>query len=133
MDGLGSAEIFLFEGFRVDRRGGGLFRLDGAGVAEPIPLGSRALDLLALLVARHGQLVSKDEIMKAVWSGMAVEEANLTVQVATLRRILDRDREQGSCIQTVAGRGHRFVAPVTPSARAARATRCSTSRVWCWG
>jgi TolB-like protein/DNA-binding winged helix-turn-helix (wHTH) protein len=114
MDGLGSAEIFLFEGFRVDRRGGGLFRLDGAGVAEPIPLGSRALDLLALLVARHGQLVSKDEIMKAVWSGMAVEEANLTVQVATLRRILDRDREQRSCIQTVAGRGYRFVVPVTP-------------------
>jgi TolB-like protein/DNA-binding winged helix-turn-helix (wHTH) protein len=114
MDGLGSADIFLFEGFRFDRRGGGLFRLDGAGVAEPISLGSRALDLLALLVARQGQLVSKDEIMKAVWSGMAVEEANLTVQVATLRRILDRDREQGSCIQTVAGRGYRFVAPVTP-------------------
>jgi TolB-like protein/DNA-binding winged helix-turn-helix (wHTH) protein len=114
MDGLGSAGILLFEGFRFDRGGGGLFRLDRDGVAELIPLGSRALDLLALLAARQGQLVSKDEIMKAVWSGMAVEEANLTVQVATLRRTLDRDREQGSCIQTVIGRGYRFVAPVTP-------------------
>src|SRR5215467_11763532 len=44
---------------------------------------------------------------------MAVEEANLTVQISALRRILDKDREQGSCIQTVAGRGYRFVAPVT--------------------
>jgi TolB-like protein/DNA-binding winged helix-turn-helix (wHTH) protein len=114
MDGLGSAGILLFEGFRFDRGGGGLFRLDRDGVAELIPLGSRALDLLALLAARQGQLVSKDEIMKAVWSGMAVEEANLTVQVATLRRSLDRDREQGSCIQTVIGRGYRFISPVTP-------------------
>jgi adenylate cyclase len=114
MDGLESADIFLFEGFRFDRGGGGLFRLDGYGIAEPIALGSRALDLLALLVGRRGQLVSKDEIMKAVWPGTAVEEANLTVQVSALRRILDRDREQGSCIQTVAGRGYRFVAPVTP-------------------
>jgi adenylate cyclase len=44
---------------------------------------------------------------------MAVEEANLTVQISALRRILDQGRERGSCIQTVPGRGYRFVAPVT--------------------
>src|SRR5260370_41968980 len=43
MDWLGSAEILLFEGFRFDRPGGGLFRLDRAGIARPVALGSRAL------------------------------------------------------------------------------------------
>jgi DNA-binding winged helix-turn-helix (wHTH) protein len=113
MDRLGSAEILLFEGFRFDRLGGGLFRLDRAGISEPVALGSRALDLLFLLAERHGELISKDAIMEAVWPGTVVEEGNLTVQISALRRILDQNREQGSCIQTVPGRGYRFVAPVT--------------------
>src|SRR5215472_11574436 len=104
---LGSADILLFEGFRLDR--GGLSRLDQAGVATPVALGSRALDLF---VEHHGQLVSKDEIMQAVWPGTAVEESNLTVQISALRRILDRDRVEGSCIQTVPSRGYRFIPPV---------------------
>ena len=113
MDELGSADIFLFDDFRFDRPGGCLFRMDGPGVAEPVTLGSRALALLGLLLDRQGQLVTKDEIFEVVWSGMAVEEANLTVQVSALRRVLDRDRIQNSCIQTVSGRGYRFVSPVT--------------------
>jgi TolB-like protein len=59
-----------------------------------------------------GELVSKDEIMEAVWAGRVVEEANLNVQISKLRHILDVDREQGSCIQTIPGRGYCFVAPV---------------------
>jgi TolB-like protein/DNA-binding winged helix-turn-helix (wHTH) protein len=113
VDKLGSADIFLFEGFRLDRAGGCLFRTNGSGIAEPVALDSRALALLGLLVERQGQLVTKDEIFGVVWSGMAVEEANLTVQISALRRILDRDRQQGSCIQTMPARGYRFVAPVT--------------------
>jgi TolB-like protein/DNA-binding winged helix-turn-helix (wHTH) protein/Tfp pilus assembly protein PilF len=114
MDRVGSADVFLFEGFRFDRGSGDLFRLDKAGVAAPVPIGSRALRLLGLLVERPGELISKDAIMEAVWPRMVVEEGNLTVQISALRRILDQDREQGSCIQTVPGRGYRFVAPVTP-------------------
>jgi adenylate cyclase len=110
MDRGGSGDILLFEGFRLDR--GGLFRLDQAGVAAPVGLGSRALDLLRLLVERSGELVSKDEIMGTVWPETVVEEGNLTVQISTLRRTLDRDRANGSCIQTVPGRGYRFVARV---------------------
>jgi len=113
MDRLGSVDALLFEGFRFDRSGGDLFRLDQSGVAAPVPIGSRALRLLSLLVERPGELVSKDAIMDAVWPRMVVEEGNLTVQISALRRILDHDREQGSCIQTVPGRGYRFIAPVT--------------------
>src|ERR1700738_4874056 len=113
MDRLGSAEMLLFEGFRFDRLGGGLFRLDRAGISEPVALGSRALDLLFLLAERQGERISKDAIMEAVWPGTVVEEGNLTVQISALRRILDQNRAQGSCMQTVPGRGYRFVAPVT--------------------
>jgi TolB-like protein len=118
MHELASADTLLFEAFRLDR--GGLFRLDQGGVAAPVALGSRALDLLRLLVEGKGELVSKDQIMEAVWPGTAVEEANLTVQVSTLRRVLDRDRTQGSCIQTIPGRGYRFVASVARVAAEAR-------------
>jgi TolB-like protein len=113
MDGLGSADVFLFEGFRLDRDGGALFRLDHGGRAEPVKLGARALGLLRLLVERHGELVSKDAIMHAVWPGRVVEEANLNVQISKLRHILDQGREQGSCIQTVPGHGYRFATQVT--------------------
>jgi DNA-binding winged helix-turn-helix (wHTH) protein len=115
MDGCGSADILRFDGFRFDcRRGGCLFRLDEAGVAEPVPLRGRGLALLALLLERHGELISRDEIMKIVWSGRVVEEGNLYVQIGELRQILDQNREQRSCIQTITGHGYRFVAPVTP-------------------
>jgi DNA-binding winged helix-turn-helix (wHTH) protein len=106
-------DIFLFEGFRLDRRGGGLFRRDQRGVFRPVAIGSRALDVLCVLVEQSGNLVSKDQIMDAVWPGTVVEDGNLTVQISALRRILDRGRTEGSCIRTVAGRGYRFVAAVT--------------------
>jgi TolB-like protein/DNA-binding winged helix-turn-helix (wHTH) protein len=119
---LGSADAFLFEGFRLES--GGLYRLGETGVATPVALGSRALDLLGLLVRRRGELVSKDEIMAAVWSRTVVEENNLTVQIAALRRVLDAGRVQGSCIQTVPGRGYRFAVPVTRiGPEASRSTR----------
>ena len=112
MDQRGSTDVFLFEGFRFDRGDRELFRLDAAGNSSAVSIGTRALDLLGLLVERPGKLVSKGEIIDMVWAGSAIEEANLTVQISALRRILDRGHEQNSCIQTVPGRGYRFVAPV---------------------
>src|SRR6202007_1861361 len=61
-----------------------------------------------------------EEIMRAVWPGRVVEEANLNVQMSKLRQILDRDRAEGSCIQTLPGRGYCFVLPVTRLAAAAQ-------------
>ena len=113
MDALAAADISLFEGFRLDRRGGVLFRRDQQGVFTPIAIGRRALDILGVLVERPGDLVSRDDIIEAVWPGTTVEDSNLNVQIAALRRLLDDGRAEGSCIQTVSGRGYRFVAPVT--------------------
>ena len=112
MDAHTSTDSFLFGQFRLDRLRG-LSRFGLAGDPAPVSLGSRALDVLRVLIERHGDLVSKDEIMAAVWSGTTVEEANLTVQISTLRRVLDQANGGQSCIQTVPGRGYRFVLPVT--------------------
>jgi DNA-binding winged helix-turn-helix (wHTH) protein len=112
MDAVATPDISLFADFRLDRRGGALYRRDEQGVFTLLAIGRRALDILGLLIERPGDLVSRGEIIEAVWHGRAVEDSNLNVQIAALRRILDRDREQGSCIQTVSGRGYRFVTPV---------------------
>ena len=64
--------------------------------------------MLKTLVESDGELVTKQTLMQAVWPGTIVEEANLTVQIATLRKVLDEGRTAGSCIQTVIGRGYRF-------------------------
>ena len=111
MEALSPNEVFLFEGFRLDRRG--LFRRDEGAALAPVEIGSRALDVLGVLLRRPGELLSRDEIMATAWPGTVVEDNNLTVQVSTLRRVLDQGTVNGSCIQTVPGRGYRFVAPVT--------------------
>jgi adenylate cyclase len=111
MDAVVTTDVFLFEGFRLDRRG--LSRCNDQGCFIPVALGSRALEILAVLLARSGELVARDEIMNVVWPGVVVESSNLPVQIAALRRVLDGGRAEGSCIQTVPGRGYRFVAPVT--------------------
>jgi TolB-like protein len=107
---LSPADIFLFEGFRLDARG--LFRQDQEGIATRVEIGSRALDVLDVLLRSPGELITRKEIMAAAWPGMVVEDYNLTVQISALRRAIDRDRANGSYIQTVARRGYRFVAPV---------------------
>jgi DNA-binding winged helix-turn-helix (wHTH) protein len=121
---LATADIFLFEEFSLDRQGDGLSRRNEQGVFVPVSIGLRALDVLSVLVERSGELVSKEEIMAAVWGRTVVESANLTVQISALRRVLDEGRTEGSCIQTVAARGYRFiptvarVAPTEPAAAA---------------
>ena len=77
---------------------------------EPIGLGSRAFDVLLMLVEAAGDLVIKGDLFDRAWSGIAVEENNLQVQISTLRRVLGPDRHW---IVTIAGHGYRFTAPVT--------------------
>src|SRR5271169_2851322 len=113
MDALASADMLLFECFRLDRRRGCLLKQDGSGAWRPVAIGSRALDVLSVLADRPGILLNRDEIMAAAWPGTVVEDNNLAVLISALRRILDRDRADGSCIQTIPGRGYRFVGPIT--------------------
>src|SRR5262249_24673436 len=111
MGALDTSDMFLFKHFRLDRRG--LFRREKSGGFVPIKIGTRAEDILSILIERAGDLVSKDEIIAKVWPGTIVEESNLTVQISTLRRFLDERSADGASIQTVPGRGYRFVAKVT--------------------
>jgi DNA-binding winged helix-turn-helix (wHTH) protein len=85
---------------------------------KPVPLGSRALEILTVLLARAGELVSKQELMARVWPNVFVEPANLTVHMSALRRTLRDGRDGNRFIINVPGRGYSFVASVTVAGRA---------------
>jgi DNA-binding winged helix-turn-helix (wHTH) protein len=78
----------------------------------PVRIGSRALDILTILVRRGGELIDKNELIAAVWPDTFVDESNLKVNVCSLRRSLGDTQKPPQYIATVAGRGYRFVAPV---------------------
>ena len=95
----------------------GPFRLDTANLLlsrgiEPIALGRRAIALLWALVERPGALVSKNALIEAAWPGQAVEQSNLTKQIAALRRVLGEEPGGQRWIETLPRRGYRFVGPV---------------------
>jgi DNA-binding winged helix-turn-helix (wHTH) protein len=96
MDDISRPRMYRFDSFLLDRHKRSVSRVDDAGNETPIPIGSRAFDLLCLLVEQGGALLSKSEIMQAVWGKVLVEDANLTMQISTLRRILDAERSGGS-------------------------------------
>jgi len=82
--------------------------LDG----EPVRLGSRAIAILLALVERPGELVSKEDLLTSAWPRTHVEEGNLRVHIAALRRALGDSSDTPKYILNVAGRGYRFVASV---------------------
>ena len=79
---------------------------------RPVPLGSRALEILIVLLGRPGQLVSKQELMARVWPNIFVDPANLTVHMSALRRLLRDGRDGNRFIINIPGRGYSFVASV---------------------
>ena len=79
---------------------------------ETISLGSKATEVLVMLVSNAGDLVGKDELLQGVWPNTFVEEANLAQHICVLRRALGDDRVDPRFIKTVTGRGYRFVASV---------------------
>ena len=80
---------------------------------KPLRLGSRALEILIALVERHGELVTKEELMARVWPNVFVESSNLTVHIAALRRVLGDGLNGNRYLVNIPGRGYRFVAPVS--------------------
>ncbi|MGH9904847.1 MAG: winged helix-turn-helix domain-containing protein, partial [Pyrinomonadaceae bacterium] len=87
---------------------------------HPVALRPKAFDILLVLVRNCGHLVEKEELMRQVWPDTIVEEANLTQNIFTLRKLLG-EGEEGRYIETVSRRGYRFVAPVREVSSAALA------------
>ncbi|WP_244831238.1 winged helix-turn-helix domain-containing protein [Caballeronia sp. TF1N1] len=105
-------------GFQIDLEMRALWRN-----GELVRLGSRAFDILAVVAAAGGRLVSKDEVMNAVWPDTVVEENNIHVHLSALRKVLGADRD---LILTVPGRGYQLLQrkPSTPSDEARLKPAC---------
>ena len=108
-DPAGIADPIAFGPFRLSPQAR-LLERDG----EPVPLGSRALDLLCLLASRPGEVVRKDELMAKAWPDLTVDESSLRFHIAQLRRTL-AGQEGERYVANVPGRGYCFVAPILPS------------------
>ncbi len=100
------ATMYEFGPFRLDADAEILFR-----GAQPIVLGQRAVALLRMLLERAGAPVSKDALFDAAWPGLAIEDSNLTVQIAALRRAFDECGGGANWIETLPRRGYRYVGP----------------------
>jgi TolB-like protein/Tfp pilus assembly protein PilF len=100
--------VYSLGPFRLDTDSETLFR-----GSEPVGLGRRAVALLRVLVEQPGKPLSKNALIAAAWSGLIVEEANLTVQMTALRRALGEEPGGDRWIETLPRRGYRFVGPVT--------------------
>ncbi len=94
---------------------------------EPVRIGSRALDILIALVTRAGEVVTKEELISTVWPRTFVEETNLRVNVATLRKALGDLHEPHRFISNVTGRGYCFVASISMAEEPARTAQPEAS------
>ena len=106
---------YVFENFEIDTGNRTLTR-----DSQRIALQARAFDCLSYLVEHAGELVTKNDVMSVIWADTFVEESSLTVAICTIRRVLGEQHKDRRYIQTVSGRGYRFVCtvhPITPAVR----------------
>src|SRR5712691_4681815 len=99
--------LYAFGPFRLDAREC-LLSLDG----KPVPLATKALEALLMLVENAGHLVDKDDLMRRLWPDTFVEEANVAKHVSLLRKILSEATKGQEYIETIPKRGYRFVVDV---------------------
>ena len=114
---------FVFGPFRLDARDERLWR--GPDV---VPLRHKTLGVLHALVARAGQLLTKEALIASVWPETAVSETVLTVAIRELRRVLGDQARCPQFIETVHGRGYRFIAPVTVQAPSPERSQAAGTR-----
>lgn len=99
--------FFEFGSFRIDAEQRILFR-----GGEPLRLAPKTFDLLLALIENGNRVVGKEELMRRFWADAFVEEANLTVHVSVLRKILGSENGGNGDIETIPKRGYRFVADI---------------------
>jgi DNA-binding winged helix-turn-helix (wHTH) protein/Flp pilus assembly protein TadD len=98
---------YEFDSYRVDVANRLVFRHD-----EPLPLTPKAVEILVALIAQHGAIMSKSDLMKIVWPDTIVEDGNLAQNIYLLRKTLDEGSNGTRYVETVARRGYRFVGEV---------------------
>jgi predicted ATPase/DNA-binding winged helix-turn-helix (wHTH) protein len=86
---------------------------------EPVRLGSRAREILAILIEQAGRIVKKHEIIRRVWPETIVEEGTLRVHIAAIRKALQEGHSGMRYVENVTGHGYRFIAPISRSIAAA--------------
>ncbi len=116
--------VYALGPFHLDTKDGLLLR-----GREPAALGRRAIALLRAMVEQPGALLSKDALIEAGWPAQSVEESNLTVQIAALRRILGTTPGGDRWIETMSGRGYRFIGPVVAEAQKGPTEKCTPQRL----
>ena len=79
---------------------------------KPVSLSPKSFEILIALIRSNGQLLMKDELMRQVWPDSFVEEANLTVNISVLRKVLGEAPGGQQYIETVPKRGYRFITEV---------------------
>lgn len=100
--------IYHFGSFCLNQAEQQLLRND-----KPVRLAPKAFDVLLVLIQNKGSLVTKEKLLEEVWPDAFVEEANLSVNIASLRKALEEGNATCQCIETVPKRGYRFVADVS--------------------
>ena len=101
--------LYEFGAFRLDTDERVLRRLDdGASV----PITPKVFSILLLLVENQGRILSKEEMMNAIWADTFVEESNLTFNIRKLRQALGDDAHECRYVETISRRGYRFKAEV---------------------
>jgi DNA-binding winged helix-turn-helix (wHTH) protein len=105
---MAAVQYWSFGAFRLDASTACLWRDE-----QLLPLTPKPLAVLAYLVARAGQVVTKDELLEAVWPETVVSEGVLKTCLAQIRRVLGETAQAPQYIATVHRRGYRFMTPVT--------------------
>jgi len=106
---------FLFEDYRLDAD-----RRELKRGSELIPVGPKVFDLLLFLVRNREQVVTRDDLLKAVWEGRIVSESTLTSHVNAVRKAIGDTGKEQRLIRTVSRRGLRFVGEITEEELPAR-------------
>ncbi|MEP6901801.1 MAG: tetratricopeptide repeat protein [Actinomycetota bacterium] len=106
---LSELKVYEFEGFRLEAKSHRLFRRGGG---EHVPLTPKAVELLLFLVQNAGRILSKDELLDAVWENSFIEESNLSQTIFVLRKTLGENTKKPRFILTAPNRGYQFIAPV---------------------